>query len=178
MSSRPRTIADLLSFGDRDSLAITDTRGDGLTYAALRNLVSHTHNVLAKLGLNEHDTVAFSLANGPETAALFLALASYCRVAPLNPNYALPEVAFSLDDLKAGVLITSGVDSAAGQAAGSEWRSADSPGNTGIGYARQLCAEHGLVCRVHRVRVASQVRARLHCCYILPAPLRGQSSCL
>jgi len=117
MSSRARTIADLLSVGDRDSLAITDTRGDGLTYAALRNLVSRTHDVLAKLGLTEPDTVAFSLANGPETAALFLALASYCRVAPLNPNYTLRELAFSLDDLKARVLITSGMNSTAIQAA-------------------------------------------------------------
>jgi hypothetical protein len=46
MSSRPRTIADLLSVGDRELLAITDTLGEGLTYSALRNLVRNTHDAI------------------------------------------------------------------------------------------------------------------------------------
>jgi acyl-CoA synthetase (AMP-forming)/AMP-acid ligase II len=50
--------------------------------------------------------VAYVLRNGAETAALFLALASYCRVAPINPNYQAAEIEFVLRDIQASALIT------------------------------------------------------------------------
>ncbi len=100
------TIAGLLNLGHVDHLAIADYRGEGLTYRRVRLLIEDTHEFLANLGLTGQDTVAVSLRNGPETAALFLALCSYCRVAPLNPSYTAPEIAFALDDLQARAIVT------------------------------------------------------------------------
>src|SRR5215471_7082412 len=100
------TIAGLLQAGDNESLAIADVHGHGLSYGELRNQVRNTHNLLGQCGLTCSDTVAYSLRNGPETAALFIALASYCRVAPLNPKYTANEAALSLADLQARMMIT------------------------------------------------------------------------
>jgi acyl-CoA synthetase (AMP-forming)/AMP-acid ligase II len=111
-------IADALCAGEAKRLAIADVRGNGLTYGELRDLVGRTHAVLAKWGINRDDTVAFSLTNGPETAALFLALASYCRVAPLNPTYTAREMSFSLADLEARALIARPANALALEAAG------------------------------------------------------------
>ncbi len=104
-STGEATLSNLLAFGEDACLAITDVHGSGLTYAALRSQMQQTHRVLSRIGLRRDDTVATSLRNGPETAALFLALASYCRVAPLNPSYTVPEIVFALGDLEARAFI-------------------------------------------------------------------------
>src|ERR1051326_4965837 len=100
------TIAGMLEAGDGDGLAIADVHGHGLNYNDLRSQVRDTRDFLAQCGLTCRDSVAYSLRNGPETAALFLALSSYCRVAPLNPNYTAREAAFSLADLHVRMVIT------------------------------------------------------------------------
>ncbi|MEO7143113.1 MAG: AMP-binding protein [Bryobacteraceae bacterium] len=117
----PTTIAELMKGASGSGLAIAGTRRRGLTYGALRSLIGRTHRQLAALRIRSGDALAVSLPNGPETAALFLALASYCRVAPLNPNYTSHEIAFSLRDVNARAIITS-VDAAAAIAAAKESR--------------------------------------------------------
>ncbi len=115
--SKPNTILNLLALAEPDGLAIADERGDGLSYQLLRDLVADTHRFLSWVGIGPCDTVAVSLRNGPETAALFLSLASYCRVAPLNPTYTSSEVAFALRDLGAVALVSTARDSGAVEAA-------------------------------------------------------------
>lgn len=101
------TISSLLAAADPRTLAIADTSRQGLTYDDLTVLVDRIHRMLGRYGLKSGDTVAFALRNGPETAVLFIALVTYCRVAPLNPGATKDEIAFALRDLEATALITS-----------------------------------------------------------------------
>ncbi len=101
------TISSLLAAADPRALAIADTSRQGLTYSDLRVLVDRIHRMLGLYRLKSTDTVAFALRNGPETAALFVALVTYCRVAPLNPGATRDEIAFALRDLEATALVTS-----------------------------------------------------------------------
>jgi len=101
------TIAYLLAEADAQTLAVADTSRQGLTYRELRALVGRTHQILNGSGLNSRDTVAVALRGGPETAALFTALMTYCRVAPLDPASTQNENAFALRDLGAKLVITS-----------------------------------------------------------------------
>jgi acyl-CoA synthetase (AMP-forming)/AMP-acid ligase II len=116
-ASEHNTILKLLTLADPDGLAIADEHRDGLTYRMLRDLMGDTHRFLTEIGIAPCDTLAISLRNGPETAALFLSLASYCRVAPLNPNYTSSEVEFALRDLNAVALVSTTRDSGAVEAA-------------------------------------------------------------
>ncbi len=104
--STPNLIISLLGNPDNSRLALADVYGNGLTYAALRDQINQTHGFLQQAGFSNTDTIALSLRNGPETAALFLALVTYCRVAPLNPAYTAAEVSFVLRDVQARALIT------------------------------------------------------------------------
>jgi acyl-CoA synthetase (AMP-forming)/AMP-acid ligase II len=99
------TIPNLLSSAPGAALAIADQHGAGLTYDELRALCDRTRQLLAGLGLTHDDTIAVVLGNGPETAALFVALASCCRVAPLNPGYKAGEIEGLLRDLDAAALV-------------------------------------------------------------------------
>jgi acyl-CoA synthetase (AMP-forming)/AMP-acid ligase II len=101
------TISGLLASPTVQTLALADTLRRGLTFAELRDLVGRTHQILNASGLRTNDTVAVALRNGPESAALFIALVTYCRVAPLNPAYTQKEIAFALRDLRASAIITS-----------------------------------------------------------------------
>ncbi|HEU0138306.1 MAG TPA: AMP-binding protein [Bryobacteraceae bacterium] len=100
------TISGLLAGADSQRLAIADVRGYGLTYGRLRSQIEQTHEALRKGGLGPDDTVGVVLRNGPETAAVLLALTSFCRVAPLNPNYTAAEFDFALHDLNAAAVVT------------------------------------------------------------------------
>jgi oxalate---CoA ligase len=101
------TVSALLARHPGGSLAIEDERGGSLTYTDLRILTGETQAFLAGLGIGSDDTVAFVLENGARTAALFVALASHCRVAPINPKLKTAEIAFVLRDLNvAGVITT------------------------------------------------------------------------
>jgi acyl-CoA synthetase (AMP-forming)/AMP-acid ligase II len=102
------TIRNLLAVGESDRIAIADQSGAGVTYEELRCLIQQTHRSLASQGMRKTDVVAVALKNDPLTAILFLALASYCRVAPLNPAYRAAEIEYALRDVNARVLITAG----------------------------------------------------------------------
>jgi acyl-CoA synthetase (AMP-forming)/AMP-acid ligase II len=102
------TIPSLLAFGEAGQIAIADPSGAGVTYQELRGLIQQTHRFLANQGIRKTDVAAVALKNDPQTAILFLALASYCRLAPLNPADRAGEIEFALRDANARVLITGG----------------------------------------------------------------------
>lgn len=83
-----------------------------LTY---RRLVEHLQSTVAYLnglGLKPEDRVAVVLSNGPEMAALFLAVSSGMTCAPLNLSYGESEFDFYLTDLRAkAVIVEQGLDS-------------------------------------------------------------------
>jgi oxalate---CoA ligase len=60
---------------------------------------------LAGLGAAPGVPVAIVLPNGPEMAAVFLAVASHAVAAPLNPAYTEDEFAFYMEDLGAKLLV-------------------------------------------------------------------------
>ena len=73
-----------------------------------RGLLDHIEAVAAALrdrGAGREDCVAIVLPNGPQMAACTLAVASWCRCAPLNPGYTAAELDFYLSDLQPGAVI-------------------------------------------------------------------------
>ncbi len=99
------TLRDLLAAGADDASAIRAPGRTALTYAALRAFVDNTTRTLRALGAGRNDCVAIVLPNGPEMATCFLAVASGCTAAPLNPTYRAEEFEFYLTDLAAKLLI-------------------------------------------------------------------------
>ena len=78
-----------------------------MSYAVLRSLIADQRAVLNANGIGRGDRVAIVLPNGPEMAAAFLALASSCTTAPLNPAFREEEFDFYLGDLGARALLVS-----------------------------------------------------------------------
>jgi acyl-CoA synthetase (AMP-forming)/AMP-acid ligase II len=111
------TIPDLLAGADPARPAIAGLEGRTATYRGLRDTVERLRGQLAGLGLGAGARVALVLPNGPEMAAAFLAVASSCTAAPLNPAYRREEFAFYLADLGARALITAADDASAAPAA-------------------------------------------------------------
>jgi acyl-CoA synthetase (AMP-forming)/AMP-acid ligase II len=105
MTRQDPTIANLLARSQSRANALEDQHGVGLTYPDLARLSGQTHRLLAELGIGPDRAVAFLLRNGRDTAALFLGLATHCRVAPINPDYTAREIEFALRDLNAAALI-------------------------------------------------------------------------
>ena len=101
------TVNGLLEVGEPDHIAIADQNGLGITYQSLRATIQQIHSYLAAQGLSRTDVVASVLRNGPDAAIMFLALSSYCGVAPVNPAYLAGEIEFGLRDMEARLLITS-----------------------------------------------------------------------
>ena len=89
-----------------------------LSYSRLLEEMDRCAASLHALPVAMGDTVAVVLPNGPEMAVAFLAAASACACAPLNPNYRENEFDFYLGDLGAKALVLpAGSDSPARQAA-------------------------------------------------------------
>jgi acyl-CoA synthetase (AMP-forming)/AMP-acid ligase II len=110
-------IFELLSAGDDSAPAIIEPAGPTITYAQLRQQVSHLAGQLNALGVGRNDRVAIVLPNGPEAAVSFLAVAACATAAPLNQAYREDEFRFYMDDLKAKALITLPGDAEAAHAA-------------------------------------------------------------
>jgi acyl-CoA synthetase (AMP-forming)/AMP-acid ligase II len=72
---------------------------------ALAALTAGVRAQLNAAGIGRGDRVAIVMPNGPEMAACFLAVASTCAAAPLNPGYKAEEFEFYLSDLKPAALI-------------------------------------------------------------------------
>ena len=102
------TIIELLQSSLRagpDSPAILSGSGTTLSYAHLIRQIEKTVQQLRAAGLERNDRVAVVLPNGPEMAVSFLAVASACACAPLNPAYRADEFDIYLSDLGAKALI-------------------------------------------------------------------------
>jgi len=110
-------VFELLSAGKPDAPAIIEPAGTTLSFAQLRQQVSHLAGQLNALGIGRNDRVAMVLPNGPEAAIAFLAVAACSTAAPLNPGYREDEFRFYMDDLRAKALITLPDDAAAAHAA-------------------------------------------------------------
>ena len=100
-----KTLHDLVKAGADDATALTAPGGTPLTFADLRALVERTIAELNTHGIGRGDRVAIVLANGPEMAAAFIAIAAGATSAPLNPSYKADEFAFYMTDLKAKLLV-------------------------------------------------------------------------
>lgn len=101
-----KLLSSLLANPETSRIAIADIQGNGVTYSELRHSITQTQIWLREAGIAPSDTIATYLRNGPETAALLVALFSYCRMAPINPAYTAAEISFVLGDVKARALIT------------------------------------------------------------------------
>ncbi len=105
---------ELLKAGRADAPAIMAPDRETLSFDGLRSLVADTVTALNALGIGRGDRVAIVLANGPEMAAAFIAIAAGATTAPLNPAYRAEEFEFYLSDLGAKALV---VDMAGNEAA-------------------------------------------------------------
>lgn len=99
------TVSALIAAGTASSPAIGAPGQTALSFEALRALTERTGATLNAAGIGRGDRVAIVLANGPEAASSFLAVACYAVTAPLNAAYKSEEFAFYLSDLKAKALI-------------------------------------------------------------------------
>jgi acyl-CoA synthetase (AMP-forming)/AMP-acid ligase II len=104
-SDSPRTVFDLIQRGQPGAAAIGAPERASLTFAGLKKLVEDTVKTLNGQGLGRGDRVAIVLANGPEMAAAFVAIACGASTAPLNPGYRSDEFDFYLSDLNAKALV-------------------------------------------------------------------------
>ena len=98
-------IRDLIEQRPADTVALLAPGRPPLTYAALLSESSEIAGALSARGIGAGDRLAIVLPNGAEMAVAFLACASVCTTAPLNPAYREEEFAFYLDDLKARALL-------------------------------------------------------------------------
>ncbi|HZP92686.1 MAG TPA: acyl--CoA ligase [Burkholderiales bacterium] len=105
MGTTPQTLNELLAAGAHNAAAIGAPGRKPLAYGALRAFLGETVQRLNALGVGRNERVAIVLDNGPEMAVCFLAVASTCTAAPLNPAYKTEEYEFYLADLNAKLLI-------------------------------------------------------------------------
>src|ERR1035441_1022653 len=69
-----------------------------LSHGELARLVARIGSQLRAAGIGRDGRVV--APNGPEAGTAFLAIASACQCAPLNPGYREAELAFYLEDLR------------------------------------------------------------------------------
>ena len=101
----PTTIAELLSTGADERVAIAGIDRPPLRYRDLRVLAADTQRALNGFGIGRNDRVAIVLPNGPEMATAFVTMACAATTAPLNPAYRQEEFDFYLSDLGARALV-------------------------------------------------------------------------
>lgn len=112
------TLPDMIAAQPAQAVAIEAPGATALHYGALGALIDRTALALRAAGIGRADRVGLVLGNGPEMACAFVALASACTAAPLNPGYRAEEFEFYLSDLDARALVLAqGSDSPARTAA-------------------------------------------------------------
>jgi len=110
----PASLLALLEAGDANAVALTAPDRAPMTRAMLASQSRLLVGQLRGLGVGLQDRVAIVLPNGPEMAALFLAVAAGATAAPLNAAYREEEFDFYLSDIAARVLlIQAGLESPA-----------------------------------------------------------------
>jgi acyl-CoA synthetase (AMP-forming)/AMP-acid ligase II len=109
LDDAPSTLLPLISRADESVALVDPGRGDTVTYAQLQEVVARLAGELAGRGIGAGDTVALSLANGPEIVLAFLAIvAAGAAAAPLNPGYTREEFHAYLDDLRPSAMLFHG----------------------------------------------------------------------
>ncbi|GAB2174955.1 acyl--CoA ligase [Dongia sp. agr-C8] len=112
--SEVTTVAELLRQGNSQADAIGAPERRTMSRGELVALVDKTGGALRSVGVGPQDAVAVVMPNGPEMAAMFLAVACAATAAPLNPAYREDEFDFYLEDLQAkALLIQAGPDAPA-----------------------------------------------------------------
>jgi oxalate---CoA ligase len=115
--SNPKTIPGLVgrqAATRPDAAALFGVQRQPLPYGELFEQIGRIAAVLRTHGIGRNERVALVLRNGPEAAAVFVAVASAATSAPLNAGYRAEEFDFYLSDLKAKALILAeGMDSPA-----------------------------------------------------------------
>lgn len=80
--------------------------GEGLTYGALRDRISHAAGALNAAGVAPGDRVLCQIAKSPEALILYLAtVASGAVFVPLNPAYTPTELDYFLEDAEPALLV-------------------------------------------------------------------------
>ena len=99
------TIPEIVNFFDDNHVYIASENGSIFTFADLKKQIDWTRDFFIKNHIQKTDTIAIVIENGPVMASSFLATASNCCAAPLNPSYTSFEFDYYLEDLKPKALI-------------------------------------------------------------------------
>src|ERR1700737_691900 len=99
------TITGLLDKGPAVQRAMVVPEGPTLGYAGVRDLAFETIQRLSATGMKRGDRVAILLPRGPDTIAMFLAVAQVATACPMNSAYTEAEFRFYLDDTGASFLV-------------------------------------------------------------------------
>ncbi len=118
--SQTDSLRRLLDAGADTAPALIAPGRSPLAFAALRNHIDATVAALNGFGIGRGDRVAIVLANGPDMASAFLAIACAATTAPLNPACPAHELAFTLDDLDARALVVAAGDDTGARAVAAE----------------------------------------------------------
>jgi acyl-CoA synthetase (AMP-forming)/AMP-acid ligase II len=105
--SPPASLADLIrqhAAQTPEAVALLAPDRAPASFARVAAQLDHVAARLEAAGIGPHDRVAMALPNGADAAVAFLALASHCACAPLNPAN-LAELDFELRDCKVTALI-------------------------------------------------------------------------
>ena len=100
-----KTIPEIVNFFNDDQAYIITEDQPAFIYADVKRQIDWTKDFFRKNDIQKTDTIAIVCENGPVMATSFLATASNCCAAPLNPSYTSSEFDFYLEDLKPKALI-------------------------------------------------------------------------
>jgi acyl-CoA synthetase (AMP-forming)/AMP-acid ligase II len=100
-----KTIPEIVNFFNDDQAYITTEDQPVFTFADVKKQIDSTKDFFEKNHIQKTDTIAIVCENGPVMATSFLATASNCCAAPLNPSYTSSEFDFYLEDLSPKALI-------------------------------------------------------------------------
>ena len=100
-----KTIHEIVNYFNDDQVYLISEDESVLTFADVKKQLDWTKNFFRKNHIQKRDTIAIVCENGPEMATSFLATASNCCAAPLNPAYTSSEFDFYLEDLNPKALI-------------------------------------------------------------------------
>ena len=105
MENRSSVLAEILSSGDTDQIALKVPDGPSITYDHLRRQVDRLVQQLRRFGISSDHRVAMVLPNSVEGLIAFLAVSNVATAAPLNPGYKEEEIRFYLEDTDARAII-------------------------------------------------------------------------
>ena len=99
------TIPEIVNFFNDDQVYIISEDRPVFTFVDLKRQIDWTRDFFRKNHIQKTDIIAIVIENGPIMATSFLATASNCCAAPLNPTFTSSEFDFYLEDLNPKALI-------------------------------------------------------------------------